>query len=98
MGLRRLGHYITTNSTLRIVGFGGLVGVFMDVDHIVAHYLWPTTDPDLVGRFLHPAYLIIGLFLSGVVVACIMGLLLGNSNLGSLDCEVLDEKHRQNPT
>jgi len=66
-------HYQVLGVPLYIICCCGLVGIFIDIDHSISHYL--------CGR-LHPQFLHEPLFISSCVVFCCLGAYLGGLVLG----------------
>ena len=64
MRLRDRTHAILRSVPLRVGLLGGLAGVLVDVDHIIAHYIpsLRTLNPEWPGRCFHTPLLIISGF------------------------------------
>ena len=61
MRLRDMARIVLRSVSLRVGILGGLVGVLVDADHIIAHYI-PSLqglNPEYPGRIFHPLLLII---------------------------------------
>lgn len=76
MWLYNILHYSLFGIPLWVIGVCGLVGVLIDLDHIIAYY-WAT---GLNGRFLHTPILIfsglvlvgLGSYLAGLLVKLVL--------------------------
>ena len=64
MRFRCRAHTILRSRAFRVGIYGGIVGVLVDVDHIIAHYIpsLRTLNPEWPGRCFHTPLLIISGF------------------------------------